>query len=251
MKHKNALDQILIRRLRDAGCPTPEDCEDDPMPGVRIGVGRPEITRVYVMPGWTEYVLALRVTNRSFTRLEVQEFKCRFFWRVQLIGPMAPRIQGPEIRKYRLPGSGKQFPYELVINHRTGRSGSINPGDSLEGILLAFRKAPRVPDECLVHPPVIPAELSVVDQHGREHVSQIEVEVDRTDIIKSLRPVRRPGQGLYGPSGPHTNFAVRERAARPVTAEIWSGIPDKQGIPTSPGGTQLDVVNIKTEDLRP
>jgi hypothetical protein len=50
MKDKNAIDQTLIRRLRAANCPMPEDCEDDPLPGLTIVVSRPEKTKVYVMP---------------------------------------------------------------------------------------------------------------------------------------------------------------------------------------------------------
>jgi len=136
MKNENAVDQILIRRLRAAGCPMPEDCEDDPMPGLVAVVSRPKMTRVYVIPGWAEYVLPVRITNHSYDCLEVQKFECNSCWPTRLIGQPGPRICGPGKPAYRLPGSGRTFPYESVLNHRRGR---INPGDSMEGILLAFR----------------------------------------------------------------------------------------------------------------
>src|ERR1019366_722376 len=106
MKNKNAVDQILIRRLRAAGCPMPEDCEDDPMPGLVAVVSRPEITRVYVMRGWAEYVLALQITNHSYDCLEVGEFQCYSHWPIQV----GPRICGREKPAYRLLGSRRTFP---------------------------------------------------------------------------------------------------------------------------------------------
>jgi hypothetical protein len=96
----------------------------------------------------------------------------------------------------------------------------------MEGILLAFR-CQRFPDECL-DGPVIPAELSIVDQHGRQHVSEIEVRVDRTAIINSLKPSRRQGWGLYDTSKSQASVLVRERARRPVEAVISSDIPDER-----------------------
>ena len=219
MKNKNAVDPILIRRLRGAGCPMPEDCEDDLMPGLVAIVSRPEITRAYVMRGWAEYVLAVRITNHTYDCLEVQKFECHSHWPIRVVGP---RICGPEKRAYRLLGSGRTFPYESVLNHRTGRAGLINPGDSIEGILLAFR-CQRCPEECRSDL-VIAAELSMMDQYGRPHVSEIEVTVDRTAIINSLKLAGRQGRGLYD----QARVAVREQARRSMAAEISSDMGDKE-----------------------
>ncbi len=142
---------------------------------------------------------------------------------------MDPRICRPEKPAYRLPGSGRTFPYESVLNDRIGRAGRINPGDSTEGIVLAFRRE-RFPDECLAGP-LISAELSIVDQYGRQHVSEIEVEVDRTAIINSLKNslklTSRQGLGLYDTSESQANVTVREPALRPVEAVVSSNIPDE------------------------
>jgi len=78
----------------------------------------------------------------------------------------------------------------------------------MEGILLAFRRHP-FPEECL-SVPFIPVDLSIVDQYGGQHVSEIEVTVDRTAIINSLKLVGRQGRGLYGPSQSKASVAVRE-----------------------------------------
>lgn len=208
MKHKNALDQLLIRRLRDAGCPTPEDCEDDPMPGLEIVVSRPEITRIYVMPGFAEYVVPLQITNRSYNCLEVRKFECDSYWPTRLIAPRGPQIYGLEQPSYRLPGSGRVFSYDSVLNNRTGQAGRISPGDSREGILLAFRRQ-RLPQEALI--PVVPVDVCLVDQNGREHVSQIAVEVDRTAITEPLKRATYHGSGLYGPSESQARVAEIER----------------------------------------
>lgn len=220
MKNKNAVDQILVRKLRAAGCPLPEDCED-PMPGLVAVVSRPEETRAYVMRGWAEYVLALQITNHSYDCLEVQTFECNSYWPTRVIGPLSPRVCGPEKPAYRLPGSGKTFLYESVLNHRTGGAGRINPGDSVEGIFLAFRCQPY-PEECFARPAVIPVDLSIVDQYGTPHVSQIEVRVDRTAIINSLRLVGRQGRGpgLFGPARTETRGQVRaiqEQGRSPIS----------------------------------
>ena len=226
MRNKNAVDQILIRRLRAAGCPMPEECEDDPMPGLVAVVSRPEITRAYVMRGWAEYVLFLQIKNHSYDCLEVQKFECYSHWPIRVVGP---RICGPEKRAYFLQGSGRTFPYESVLNHRTGRAGLINPGDSMEGILLAFR-CQRCPDECLSDL-VIPAELSIVDQYGRLHVSEIKVTVDRAAIVNSLKLGGRQGRGLFDTSRPQARVSVHEQARRSMAVEISSEIPYKQATP--------------------
>lgn len=233
MKKRNAVDPILAQSLRDVGCPMPEDCEDDPMPGLTIVVSRPEITRAYVMRGWVEYVFAVRITNDSYVPREIQKFECRFPWSERLIWLVDPRIYRTEQQPYRLPQSGREFPCKMVLNHRTGRAGSINPEESLEGLLLAFRKCQRFPDECFAGP-VIPAELSIVDEYGRRHFSQIEVRVDRTAIINSLKLARPQGRGLYDISESQASVMVREQARRSLAAKISSDIPDGRVHPNPP-----------------
>jgi hypothetical protein len=50
-----------------------------------------------------------------------------------------------------------------------------------------------------------------VDQNGREHVSQIAVEVDRTAITEPLKRATYHGSGLYGPSESQARVAEIER----------------------------------------
>jgi hypothetical protein len=153
---------------------------------------------------------------------------------------MDPRIRRPEKQAYRLPQSGREFRCKMVLTHRTGRLGIINPGDSLGGFLLAFRKGPRVPIDCLAGP-VIPAELSIMLQNGRQYVSQIDLEVDRTEFTNSLKLAGRQGRGLYDTSESQARVAVREQARRSVAAEISPDMPDERAMPhtsTLPGGPE-------------
>jgi hypothetical protein len=126
-----------------------------------------------------------------------------------------------------MPGSGREFPCEIVLNHRTGPSGLLNPGDTLKGILLALRMGRVVPDDYLTSP-VTTAELSIVDQHGREHFSEIKVTVDRTAIINSLKLTGRHGRGLYDTSESQAIPAVRDQARHSVEAVISLDIPDER-----------------------
>jgi hypothetical protein len=117
----------------------------------------------------------------------------------------------------------------------------------MEGILLAFR-CERHPEECLAGP-VIPAELSIVDQYGRPHVSEIEVTVDRTAIINPLKLAGRQRRGLFD----QARVAVREQARRSMAAEIASDIPDKRATPKPAAYQEIPKRSYErqTENLRP
>src|ERR1700682_443715 len=232
MIDKNAVNQILIRRLRAAGCPMPGDCEDDPIPGISIVVSRPEITKAYVLRRCIEYVFAVRISNDSYVPLELQKFECQLPSNTRLIWLTDPRIHTPEKQTYRLPESGKEFPCKMVINYLTGRSGIIRPGDSVEGVLLALRMGRVVPEDYLAGP-VIPAEVSLVDQQGRKHSSPIEVNIDRTAIITSLKRIRRHEWGPHGAAESQASIVARELEQPSMAAEM-SDISDRRSNPESP-----------------
>jgi hypothetical protein len=104
----------------------------------------------------------------------------------------------------------------------------------MEGILLAYRCQPY-PEECLAGP-VILVDLSIVDQYGREHVSEIEVTVDRTAIINSMPRSSRQGRGLYDTSESQARVSVREQARRSVEAKISSDMEDNENRTPETGG---------------
>ena len=183
-------DTALFQRLLAAGCPTPFQMERESRPDLTIEASRPEITIAYDGRAGTEYVFAVRVTNHSYFTLAVQQFRGRPPGGGRLWWLGDPRIHMPERKVYRLP-SGREFRCNQVLNHCVRERGALAPGDSLEGVLLAYTMFHRVPFEFL-HRTKAPASLFVVDQYGRKHRSEIEILVDRTATMRPL--IRKPGR---------------------------------------------------------
>jgi hypothetical protein len=101
----------------------------------------------------------------------------------------------------------------------------------------------------IIADPVIPAELSIMDQYGRQHGSQIEVRVDRAAIINSLKLVGRKGRGLFDKA----SVADREQARRSMAAEISSDIPDERAHPKPAAHQEISNRSCErqSENLRP
>ncbi len=210
---KNRCSPVVIRRLLANGCPMPSEDPDERQPDLRIEISRPEITIAYDGRTGSEYVFGVRVTNCSYSRLELQEYRERLEWAAQLFWLGDPRVHMPENNFYRLE-SGREFPHEQVLNHRLRAQGALKPGESIEGILLAYSLFDRIPFD-YIHGVKASATLSVMDQYGRRHRSPIELSVDRRATMParvfSLRP---RGTGLF--DGP-------ELKTRPV---VTGGMPN-------------------------
>ena len=200
---------VVLRRLRAAGSPLPADDERIQIADVTIEVSRPELTRCYALRAGAEYVLGVRITNHSYGSLLLQRFAGRVSWRARLLWPTDPRIQMPETQVYRLE-SGREFPCAEVLNHCVRERGIIGPGKSMEGILLAYSILHEIPKYYL-HDSLIPAQLSVMDQHGRRHVSDIEMSMDRTASIQPGRLIQRPRKGLMDTSELTASSVVPKR----------------------------------------
>jgi hypothetical protein len=192
IKERRAENRALAQRLQAAGCPVPAEDECSPQPDLTIEVCDPKQTRAYDFPSSAEYVFAVRVTNHSYARLEIQEFKCQLPWPDAMIWP---RIDMNETKVYRLP-SGRQFPCDTVLNHCIGELGKFEPGETREGLWLAFSPCRRIDADCL-HGTPFPAQLSVFDQYGRRHRSLVEIVADRTATMKLPAFQQRRGKGLY------------------------------------------------------
>lgn len=178
------IDLPMLSRLRAAGCPMPLENEDVPIRDVTIEISETEFTKAYDSRSGSEYIFAVRITNHSFARVEIQKFQCVLYWSTQLQWLLCQ----DGLDEYRLP-SGRKFRSHAVLNHRTGASGAIDPGNTLDGFLLAF-SAQQIPEEYL-HSFRVPVTLAVVDQFDRKHISEIELEVDRSATQKPLRQLKR------------------------------------------------------------
>ncbi len=194
MKSRSSLDTVLIHRLLAAGCPMQSESPDERQPDVRIEVSRPELTIAYDRRAGTEYVFGVRVTNCTYSRLELQRYRARFEWAAQLLWLGDPPVYMPQRNVYRLE-SGREFPREEVLNHRLREKGALKPGESIEGILLAFTMFDRIPRD-YIHGDKAPATLSVKDQYDRWHRSPIELSIDRRATMPP-RVFRPRGMGVF------------------------------------------------------
>lgn len=135
-------------------------------------------------------------------------------WPAALIFPVDPRIHMPETQVYRLE-SGRKFPYTEVLNHHVGERGILDPGKSIEGILLAYTMLQEIP-KYYFHDWSAPAQLSIIDQFGSRHVSFIDILVDRTANIRPGMLIQRARKGLFDTS---------ELKASSVVAKGWCAPP--------------------------
>src|SRR5579863_505341 len=177
----------LRRRLQAAGCPIPADLPSQPHGDLIIEVSQPEMSVAYdVCRGGIEFVFALRITNRSYTRLTVERFRASLPWPGVVLWRGDPRIDSPEKRVYRLE-NGREFSCETVLNYRTRELRMLEPGGCLEGFLLGYTLFDRIPCD-YIQGEKASADLCVMDQFGRPHGAEIEMLIDRA---ANARPIRR------------------------------------------------------------
>jgi hypothetical protein len=177
-----------IRSLRAAGCPLP--VSEPPLPPDLVIQSSCLVpTQAYEFRGGTEFIFSLQIKNVSYSRLEMQRFKCRLPWKDrQFLWQVDPRRFVSDSDAYRLP-SARKFPYTTVLNHRTGELGCIEPGGMLEGVMLGLSLGRSIP-EPYPHGSAFFARISVLDEYGRWHASFIEVPVDKSATMRPPRPAR-------------------------------------------------------------
>ncbi len=76
------------------------------------------------------------------------------------------------------------------------RETEIEPGESREGILLAWSMDTRIPTDYR-HDETVPMRIALLDQFGRSHASVIEVRVDRSATMRMPALTKAYGGGLY------------------------------------------------------
>jgi hypothetical protein len=177
----------------------PIEIKQERQPDLTIEVSRPQVTVAYDMRAGAEYVFGVRITNQSYSVLMLQEVRCCFPWRAEVIFPGDPRRYRPECENYRLE-SGRKFRCEDVLNHRVRENGSLEPGESFEGILLAYTMFNHISSDYL-HGETAMARVWIIDQHCRKHRADLEISIDRSATIRSFKP-RPRGQGLFEPQEP-------------------------------------------------
>ena len=229
MKHRrSSADKTSTRQLLAVGCPVPreEDCSD-PAPELVVEVRDPRQTVAFDYRSSTEFVLDLRIRNDSYSRLQVEHYvgdppwsHKNFIWLTDLQGHMRQR------QAYLMP-SGREVPYGSVLNHCLFGKW-FEPGESREGLLLAWSMFTRMPTDCL-HGELFPFQIVLIDQYGRSHVSFIRVRADRSATMRQpnlSKPVR---SRLYGGS-PQEKAAFNYRAPwQAPIGEAGGGKHDEKG----------------------
>lgn len=115
------------RRLVAAGCPMPGEIQQERQRDLIIEVSRPQATIAYDMHAGAEYVFGVRITNRSYSCLVLQEFRCRLPWPAQVLLLGDPRSHSPECENYRLE-SGRKFQCEDVAQSSRSRERKARTG---------------------------------------------------------------------------------------------------------------------------
>jgi hypothetical protein len=207
MKKRNPRVQTArIRRLLAVGCPIPTDNPFNPPPGLVVEVRNPERTRAFDFRASTEYIFDVRISNNSYAPLKIENLKCRSPWKDSNFTWLGDaRRYAPQRKTYRMPG-GRRIPYESVLNHCIGER-TLEPGESLEGTLLAWSIFTRIPEEYL-HDETCRVRIALLDHYGRSHVSIVEVQVDRSATMRPPKITKRFGQELYG-GGQHSVSTAR------------------------------------------
>jgi hypothetical protein len=186
----------------------PPQIEQQSLSDLTIAVSKSELAVAYDRRASSEYVFPVRITNHSYAHLEVCKFRAGMPWKRRLFLLADTQPYSPEMEGYRLE-SGRTFPRMEVLNHRMGECGGLGPGESMEGVLLGLQIFCRIPFDYL-HGTIVPAEISVVDQFGRRHGSEIEVRIDRSATMRPL--IRRPrGTSLFEDAdAPPVDFSLYE-----------------------------------------
>ena len=193
-KSSSSHDPALRQRLLAAGCPMPLKIDDQTPSDLTIAVSNNILAVAYDRRASSEYVLPVRITNHSYAHLDMCEFRAGMPWKRRLFLLAEPQPSSLGMEGYRLE-SGRTFPRGEVLNHRIGECGGLGPGECMEGVLLGLQIFCRIPFDYL-HGTIVPAGISVFDQFGRRHRSEIEVRIDRSATMRPF--LGRPrGTGLF------------------------------------------------------
>jgi hypothetical protein len=187
----------IIRRIQAAGYLREFGTAADlNLPRLTINMN-PFHSFVFDYCGGMGVILELRITSNRIMRiqdfgdLELLGKKCNVDW-----------ILNEEHNVYRF-SPGPEYPRDVVLNHRIGKCGTVNPGEPLEGVLLGY-SATRIPSQ-YSHGFRLPLMLSILDGFDNPHTAQLFVQVDEHLCAKIRRPRQSSLRGPCSHSAPGWN----------------------------------------------
>lgn len=139
-------------------------------------------------------ILELRITSnrnvriQDFGDLELLERPCNVVWWVN---------EGSNFYSFH---RGPEFPSDVVLNHRIGKHGTVEPAKPLEGVLLGRASTP-IPSQ-YSHGLQLPLMFSILDGVDKWHSAQLHVPVDEYLCSKGLRVSRSSLYGAYSGNKP-------------------------------------------------
>ena len=139
----------------------------------------PETSVFDLKSGGSGYMLSVAIHNDSTRRIRLYEFRSEMLWHdTEFRWLDDPRRASPRKYTYSFPPSDSlEFERDVVLNHYIGGAGQLNPGASIEGLLLGMGESP-IPYEYRDRQ-LLPMRLLVLDRGGRQYASHFKLYVSR------------------------------------------------------------------------
>jgi hypothetical protein len=133
--------------------------------------------RVYATDQFiTAYRAEVKIINDSAFPVVVRGFDLQLPWNDEDFRFLPDPREARHPRDYYEMPTGLRLPLEEVINHRKFTNGKMDPGDIMEGFILAVGTS-RIPS-CYRHSQAIEMKFSVYDQRGKPHSVRLTFFVD-------------------------------------------------------------------------
>jgi len=142
--------------------------------------------------GGSGYMLSVAIHNDSNRPIRLHEVRLEMLWHDTAFRWLDdPRRASPRKYTYSFPPSESlEFERDVVLNHYIGGAGQLNPGASIEGLLLGIGESP-IPDEYRDRQ-LLPTRLLVLDRRGRQYASHLKLYVSRRSRNRVEKGPRQP-----------------------------------------------------------
>jgi hypothetical protein len=142
--------------------------------------------------GGSGYMLSIAIHNDSNRPIRLHEIRLEMLWHdTEFRWIDDPRRASPRKYTYSFPPSESlEFERDVVLNHYIGGAGQLNPGASIEGLLLGMGESP-IPDEYRDRQ-LLPMRLLVLDRRGRQYASHLKLYVSRRSRNRVEKGPRQP-----------------------------------------------------------